>query len=169
MTLGLVRLYELDVDRRHRRNLHRRGAVRHGRDGLGILVASQLVLLGGLVVEGVILHRAAGLGPWTWAFLGLAVLALALRHWCVQTLGDHWTLAVYTVPGAPLVARGPYRFLRHPNYVAVAIEFCALPLAFGLWWTLAATALLGAPGLIYRVRREEAILRPLRNTEAGPR
>lgn len=167
--MGLVRLYELDIDRRHRARLVARGAVRHGRDGLWVLVLTQVVLLAGLVVEGVLLHRAAPLGPRTWLFLGVVALAVGLRHSCVHVLGDHWTLAVYTVPGAPLVTRGPYRFLHHPNYVAVAVEFLALPLAFGLWWTLAATVLLGAPGLLYRLRREEAILSPLRVAKTGPR
>lgn len=169
IVLSLVRIYELVLDWRHRQHLLTRGAIRHGRDGLVILIASQIALLGGMLLEGVLLQRAQTLGPATWILLGVALLALALRHWCIQTLGDHWTVSVYTVPGAPLVVRGPYRFLRHPNYLAVAIEFTALPLAFGLWWTFAAAALLGVPGLLYRVRREESILAPLRVTQTGPR
>lgn len=159
---GVVRAVELVINHRHEKRLRARGGIRHPNDGLGIIIAAQVILFAGLLVEGILLPPDPRLAAWTWTFLGVAALALALRHWCIQTLGDHWTIHVMTVPGATLVRRGPYRFLRHPNYVAVAVEAVALTLAFQLWATLALVVAVGAPALWYRVRQEERALAPFR-------
>ena len=63
-----------------------------------------------------------------WTALALVVASQALRWWCIGSLGRRWSTRVVVVPGDGLVARGPYRLLRHPNYVAVVVEGLALPL-----------------------------------------
>ncbi len=74
--------------------------------------------------------------PWLgWPMLALLVGAHALRWWCIRTLGPQWNTRVIRVPGAPLVTGGPYRWLRHPNYVAVVVEGFALPLVHTAWIT----------------------------------
>ena len=74
--------------------------------------------------------------PWLgWSMLVLVVLAQALRWWCIRTLGVRWNTRVIVVPGLPLVTGGPYRWLRHPNYVAVVVEGIALPLVHTAWVT----------------------------------
>ena len=60
---------------------------------------------------------------------------MALRYWAIATLGERWNTRVIVVPGAPAVTAGPYRFLRHPNYLAVVVEVAALPLVHGAWLT----------------------------------
>lgn len=159
---GVVRLVELVINARHEQRLLARGAIRHPRDGLAFIIAAQGILFLGLVVEGLLLPPEPRLTPWTWVLLGLAAAALELRTWCIATLGDHWTIHVMTVPGATLIRRGPYRFLRHPNYLAVAIEALALTLAFQLWVTTALLVVVGAPALLYRIRQEERALAPFR-------
>jgi methyltransferase len=165
IVLGLVRLFELWLSRRHETRLRIRGGVRFPEDGFGGILLGQLLLFVGLVVEGAILDGARSVDAFTWAFLGAGVLALGLRHWCIWSLGDHWTIFVVVVPNARLVTRGPYRFLRHPNYVAVVLEFVAVLVAFRLWISLAAVAAITLPALAYRIRREEQALRPLRLAE----
>lgn len=86
----------------------------------------------------------------------LAVLAgaQALRWWCIVTLGSRWNTRVIVVPGLPLVARGPYRVLRHPNYVAVVAEGVALPLVHTAWVTAVVFTLVNAAVLTVRIRCE---------------
>ena len=86
-----------------------------------------------------------------------AILQL-LRVWIVATLGRYWTTRVITVPGAPLIKRGPYRFLRHPNYAVVIGEILLLPLAFHAWQIAIGFSLLNALLLWHRIRIEDAAL-----------
>ena len=90
-----------------------------------------------------------------WGWLSLFVLLQAGRVWVIASLGRYWTTRIIVVPGAEMVRRGPYRFLRHPNYVIVAGEIAALPLAFGALWPALVFSLLNALVLFVRVRAEE--------------
>ena len=99
-------------------------------------------------------------------------VATALRGWTLTTLGERWTTRVLVVPGEPLVAGGPYRWLRHPNYLAVVLEIASIPLLHTAWWTAAVFSLANAAVLRVRVRTEEAALdgklvRGAQITEAG--
>jgi methyltransferase len=91
---------------------------------------------------------------WGWAALFLALQAG--RLWVLASLGRYWTTRIIVVPGAPLVRRGPYRWLKHPNYIVVAGEIAALPLALGAWEIAAAFTLLNAAMLTVRIRAEAA-------------
>ena len=159
----VVRIIESLINRRHTARIVARHAFPIRPDGFYGIAAVQALALVGLVVEGFLLP-AYGAILWlgTWPLLALAVLALALRHWCVATLGDRWVFRVWLLPHEPLVIAGPYRFLRHPNYLAVFLEYVAVPLAFGLWVTAVITIPLGAWSLLHRKRIEEQALRPLR-------
>jgi methyltransferase len=91
--------------------------------------------------------------------LVLAAASQGLRWWCIGTLGPRWNTRVIVVPGLPLVATGPYRWLRHPNYVAVVIEGVALPLVHTAWVTAAAFTVLNAVLLLrFRIPAEERAL-----------
>ena len=89
------------------------------------------------------------------ASFGLVELA---RLWVLVTLGRRWTTRLIVVPGETLVARGPYRFLRHPNYLVVALEIALLPLVFGLWQVALVFSLLNAAMLTVRIRAENETL-----------
>ena len=80
------------------------------------------------------------------------------RIWVLWHLGRYWTTRIITLPGAPLVAGGPYRFCRHPNYVVVVGEIATLPLALGQWPVALLFSLLNAAILIERIRVENAAL-----------
>ena len=90
--------------------------------------------------------------------LALFVVLLAGRAWVIATLGRYWTTRIITVPGAPLVRGGPYRLVRHPNYVIVVGEIVVLPLAFGAWQIALVFSLLNAALLRHRIRVEDAAL-----------
>src|SRR5581483_10080579 len=154
LLLLLERGAEILLNRRHSRILAERGAVWLGEDGFGLILAAQVALFAGLLLEGGFAPWA-GLGAWTWPLLGVALLAQALRYWCIATLGWRWSIRVVTVPGAERIARGPYRFFPHPNYAAVLAESIVLPLAFGAWITAVVAGPLTLLALARRVRLEE--------------
>ncbi len=90
--------------------------------------------------------------------LGVVVLSQVLRWWCITTLGPRWNTRVIVLPYAPLVRKGPYRFLHHPNYVAVVAEGFALPLVHTAWLTAAAFTIANALLLTVRLRVENTAL-----------
>jgi methyltransferase len=100
--------------------------------------------------------------PWhaapPWPLLGLFGILQALRIWVLASLGPHWTTRIIVLPGAPLVRRGPYRWVRHPNYLIVAAEIAVLPLAFGAWRIALVFSILNAAMLAWRIRTEDRAL-----------
>ena len=92
------------------------------------------------------------------AFLILFFIAELGRVWVLRTLGPRWTTRIIVVPGEKLVARGPYRFVNHPNYLVVAAEIALLPLVFGLWQVALIFSVLNAALLAVRIRAENRAL-----------
>ncbi len=88
----------------------------------------------------------------------LLAATMGLRYWAISSLGDRWTTRVFVVPGEPPVAKGPYRWLRHPNYLAVIVEVAALPLVHTAWWTAVAFSAGNLLVLRTRIRVEEEAL-----------
>ncbi|MFI8263038.1 isoprenylcysteine carboxyl methyltransferase family protein [Streptomyces sp. NPDC085665] len=160
LLIGLValeRLAELATARRNTRRSLSLGAIEYGRGHYPAMVALHTALLLGCVVEPLVADRPF-LPALGWAALALVVAAQGLRWWCIATLGPQWNTRVLVVPGRPLVAAGPYRLLRHPNYVAVVVEGAALPLVHTAWVTAAAFTLLNFALLGVRIRCEEDAL-----------
>ena len=95
-----------------------------------------------------------------WPFwLAVFLLAEVLRYWCITTLGIHWNTRILVIPGAPPVRSGPYRFLRHPNYLAVVVDLAAVPIIFNAWITaIVFTVLNLALLLLVRIPAEERAL-----------
>jgi methyltransferase len=100
-----------------------------------------------------------------WPMLALVVVCQGVRWWCVRALGPRWNTRVIVVPGMPPVRSGPYRFLAHPNYVAVVVEGLALPLVHGAWVTAVVFTVANAALLTVRLRVER---RALRDASAVP-
>ena len=92
-------------------------------------------------------------------FLALFVLLEIGRVWVLSTLGSRWTTRIIIVPGETLVARGPYRFVDHPNYLVVIGEIAVLPLVFGLVEVALLFTILNAIALTIRIKAENAALR----------
>jgi methyltransferase len=148
----LQRLGELVLARRNTRRLLARGAIEAGAEHYPILVGLHAAWLAGL--WWIAWDRPADL-----AWLGVYVVLQVLRVWTLASLGERWTTRIITLPGAPLVRRGPYRFLPHPNYLVVAGEIATLPIVFHLWVYAAVFSLLNASILWVRIRAEARALR----------
>jgi len=154
---ALERLRELGRSRRNAANLRARGAVERGRRHYPAMVAMHALLFVCCVAERLMLRRQAPAPVAYAALIGLGG-AYALRRSAVRALGDRWTTRILVLPDAPLVTGGPYRHLRHPNYVAVAIEVAAVPLAGGCVLTAVAFSAINALVLAIRIRAEERAL-----------
>lgn len=151
------RLLELRVARRNERRQRAAGGVEAGAGHYPVMVALHSLFLASCVAEVWLLPRP--FLPWL-ALVTVLVLLFAsgLRWWVIRALGGAWTTRVIVVPGAALVVSGPFRFLRHPNYLAVALEIAALPLVHTAYWTAAAFSVANGALLALRVRTEEEAL-----------
>jgi methyltransferase len=157
LLVAAERLAELAVARRNTAWSRRHGGIEHGRGHYPVMVALHSALLAGCLIEvyGDGRTYRPGLG---WTMTGLVIAAQALRWWCITTLGPRWNTRVVVVPGLALVASGPYRLMRHPNYLAVVVEGAALPLVHSAWITAACFTAANAPLLAVRLRCENAAL-----------
>ncbi|CAN5158071.1 isoprenylcysteine carboxyl methyltransferase family protein [soil metagenome] len=155
--VGVERLAELVVSQRNAAWASERGGVETGSGHYPFMVVLHTGFLVGALVE--VWVRRPDVAPLlAGSMLVLAVAGQALRWWCIRTLGPRWNTRVIVVPGLPLVGGGPYRFFRHPNYVAVVVEGIALPLVGGAWITALVFTVLNAALLRVRIRTEERAL-----------
>ena len=152
LLVAAQRLGELLYARRNERRLRVAGGVEYGAGHYPVLVGLHTAWLVALF-----LSVAPGT-PILWAPLVGYLLLQGLRVWTLASLGGFWTTRVIVVPGAELVRRGPYRFIRHPNYVIVALEVPVLPLVFGLWPLAVGFGLANLAVLAWRIRVEERAL-----------
>ena len=153
----VIRFFELNVAKRNRAWAMERGGVETGAEHYPVMVALHTALFVGCLLEVPLADRP--FLPWLgWPMLALLVGAHVLRWWCIRTLGPQWNTRVIRVPGAALVTGGPYRWFRHPNYVAVVVEGFALPLVHTAWITALAFTVLNALLLRVRLRVEEQAL-----------
>ncbi|MDI3314098.1 MAG: isoprenylcysteine carboxyl methyltransferase family protein [Mycobacterium sp.] len=157
LAVGIERLMELLLAKRHARWAFAHGGKEFGHSHYPAMVALHAALLLGCVIEVWGLRRP--FLPWLgWPMTAVVALSQGLRWWCVTTLGRRWNTLVIVIPNAPPVRRGPYRWLRHPNYVAVAAEGLALPLIHTAWLTAIGFTLANAALLRIRIRVENAAL-----------
>ncbi|WP_069816529.1 isoprenylcysteine carboxyl methyltransferase family protein [Streptomyces sp. TP-A0874] len=157
LSVAAERIAELAVSRRNARRALARGGVEAGRGHYPVMVALHSALLAGCLGEAWLAGRpfVPLLG---WPMFAAVCAAQALRWWCITSLGRCWNTRVLVVPGLPLVSRSPYRFLDHPNYLAVAVEGAALPLVYGAWWTAAGFTAANGLLMVVRIRCEDRAL-----------
>ena len=160
LAVGAERLAELVVSTRHVRAAKAAGGVERGLGHYPAMVVLHTGLLVGALVEVLVADRPF-LPALGWPMLALVLGSQALRWWCIGVLGESWSTRVVVVPGRPLVTSGPYRWLRHPNYVAVVVEGFALPLVHTAWVTALVFTVADAALLRTRIRCEDALLREL--------
>jgi methyltransferase len=155
--LAAERLVELRISRRNAAWARARGGVEVGQRHFPAMAALHTGFLIACAAEVVLLGRpfVPALG---WPMLALAAAAQALRYWAIASLGARWNVRVIVLPGAPVVSSGPYRWLRHPNYLAVVLEGFAIPLIHSAWLTAAGFSAANAMLLAVRIRCEERAL-----------
>ncbi len=164
--VGLERIAELVVSTRNAAWSLQQGGVETGRGHYPVMVVLHTGLLVGALVEAWVVRPDVP-GALAWSMLALVVLSQALRWWCIAILGRRWNTRVIVVPGLAPVRSGPYRWLKHPNYVAVVVEGLALPLVHAAWITAAVFTVANAFLLRVRIRCENAGLASLPATREG--
>ena len=157
--VAIQRLLELRLSRRNERRARARGAVERGTGHYKPIVAMHASWLVSTFVEGAL--RGPDLPAFWPVPLALFLLVQPLRYWAILSLGENWNTRILVVPGVEPVARGPYRYLRHPNYVVVAVEILTFPLIFGAWVTALAFSALNAVLLFVRIGEENRALAEL--------
>jgi len=160
VAVALERVAELVIARRNLAWSRAHDGVEFGAIHYPVMFVLHTGLLVGCLAEVIALRRPflPALGC---PMLAIVLAAQGLRWWCIATLGRQWNTRVVVVPGAPRVSDGPYRFLPHPNYVAVVAEGVALPLVHTAWITTLVFSVLNAALLRTRVNTENAALASL--------
>ncbi len=155
VVIALERMAELVVSRGNLAWAMSRSGREHGAGHYPLMVLLHTGLLLGCLIEAP--HRAfiPALG---WPMMAVVVLAQAIRWWCITTLGPRWNTRIVVVPGLALIDDGPYRWLRHPNYVAVVLEGIALPLVHTAWLTAIIFTIANAGLLRVRISAENAAM-----------
>jgi methyltransferase len=159
----LQRLFELCLSRKHRREMLERGGREFHPDAFPVMAGLHVLFLVSLAVES---H------PWrippdplTWGCLAALALVTGVRYWAIASLGGNWNVRIVLVPGEPARRKGPYRFLRHPSYLAIVLEFIIFPLLMRAPATLVVFSLANLLVLRRRIRLEEAALKEFADYE----
>lgn len=157
------RLFELMVARRNERWMKERGALEFGRGHYPWIVLIHVLFFISYIAEVYIFNK--GLSPYWGLMLLLFVLTQAGRMWVLFSLGRFWNTKIIVLPGANIVRKGPYRFIKHPNYVIVAVEFLVIPFMFQAYITAIVFTLLNIIILSIRIPAEEKALGKLTEYE----
>lgn len=157
LVVALLRLYELQISRRHQREMLALGASKVGDPRFRWMVLLHTSILLGAAVEVVFLHR-----PFYPLFaavcLAVFVGANVIRWWVIRTMGEHWNVQVMNSTGMGVITSGPFQYVRHPNYAAVFVEMLALPLIHSAWITAALGTVAHIAVLSERLAIEERVL-----------
>jgi methyltransferase len=157
VALAGERLFELALSRRNARRALAAGAVEVARVQYALIATFHTLFIVSAAAEAVLLKRPFP-GALGWAALCGAILAQALRYWSVATLGWRWNTRIIVLPGTAPLVRGPYRYIRHPNYAAVILEIAFVPLIHGCWLVATIFSAGNAALLAARIRTEEAAM-----------
>ena len=156
LILVLERGVELLLSRRNESWIRMRGGREYGSGSTRVLFLFHGLWFAAFALEVRLRGAEPVVGP---LWIALFVVALqAGRYWCISSLGRFWNTKVLVLPGAEMVRRGPYRWLRHPNYAVVAMEIALYPALFGCWLTSAFFGVANLFILRMRISREEAAL-----------
>ncbi|WP_353953839.1 isoprenylcysteine carboxylmethyltransferase family protein [Knoellia sp. S7-12] len=164
LLVAVERLVELVVSKRNAEWSLSRGGVETGQGHYPVMVVLHTGFLVAMLVEAFVRWPVVP-AALAWSMLAVVLAAQVLRWWCILTLGRRWNTRVIVVPGMAPVRSGPYRWLSHPNYVAVVAEGAALPLVHAGWVTALAFTLANAVLLTARLRAENAALATLPSLE----
>ncbi|MDB5110356.1 MAG: Isoprenylcysteine carboxyl methyltransferase family protein [Mucilaginibacter sp.] len=149
----LQRLSELFIARRNEKWLLSRGAIQHGQSHYPFMIALHTLFIISIIVEYV--FRVAP--QIDWLFLVLFILVLSFKFWALSSLGKYWNTKIYRIPGVYPVKKGPYKVLKHPNYMEVVCEIAIIPLVFHLYYTAIIFSVLNSIMLAVRIRTENEV------------
>jgi methyltransferase len=149
----LQRLSELIIAKRNEKWLLQQGAVEYGREHYPFMIAMHTLFIASIITE----YLLRGQPPIDWIFLVIFLIVLSFKFWALSSLGKYWNTKIYRIPGVYPVKKGPYKFLKHPNYMEVVCEIAVIPLVFHLYYTAIIFTILNAAMLTVRIREENRV------------
>lgn len=152
--LILLRIAELLLARSNEKWILQRGAVEYGQKHYLLIVMLHVFFFVSLIAEYLIAEPAS----YSLSLLLLLFIILALKVWTILSLGKFWNTKIYHIPDYPLIKKGPYRYLKHPNYILVIAEIAVIPLIFHLYYTAVLFTVLNAFMLTVRIKEENRAL-----------
>ncbi len=155
----LQRLAELIIAKRNEKRMLAKGAVEFDRDGYKFIVLMHTLFFLSLLSEKIYFNR--GINDYWIILIILFFLAQALRYWAIISLGEFWNTRIIVLKGSELIKKGPYRFLSHPNYMAVITEIAVIPLIFSCYITAIVFSVLNLFAITRRIKIEDAALKKL--------
>jgi len=157
--LIIQRLSELLIARRNEKWLLSQGAVQYGQSHYPFMIAMHTLFIVSIIAE----YNLKGGTGISWIFLGIFLAVLLFKFWALSSLGKYWNTKIYRIPGVYPVKRGPYKFLKHPNYMEVVCEIACIPLVFHLYYTAIIFTVLNAAMLIVRITAENKVWADVRD------
>ena len=151
----LLRIGELILSRRNEIWLLQNGAIEYGQKHYPYIVALHVLFIGSLIIE----YSAKQTVSFSLFFLILYFLLLSFKAWVITSLGKFWNTKIYHISGFPLIKKGVYKYVKHPNYLVVIAEIAIIPLVFHLYFTAIAFTVLNAIMLSVRVKEENKVLK----------
>ena len=152
----IQRLSELIISKRNENYIKSQGAVEYDKDGYKYIVLMHNLFFISLVLDFIFLKRV--LNQYWEVLLIIFISAQFLRYWAIFSLGNRWNTKIIVLQDADLVKTGPYKYLKHPNYIAVIIEIAVIPLLFSCYYTAIVFSILNLIVLRRRIRIEEEAL-----------
>lgn len=157
----LQRVIELGIARRNEKWMKKQGAIEVGKDHYKYLVLLHIFFFVSLIYEVIFYDKSL---TFIWPVWGVLFLgAQIMRAWCLQSLGMFWNTKIIVLPNVKIISKGPYKYIRHPNYLIVAVEIFVIPMMFNAFITAALFSILNAMALSLRVPVEEKALMQVTN------
>lgn len=164
LLLAVQRIFELGIARRNEQWMLKRGAQEFGQRHYRFIVSIHTLFFAVFFFE--VIAGKRELSP-AWPFLlGLFALTQLVRIWAITSLGKYWNTKIIVLPGADIVKKGPYRIMRHPNYLVVTLEFLIIPCIFEAYFTAVLFTLLNLLILTIRIPAEENALKDFTEYES---
>ncbi|MCY8855740.1 isoprenylcysteine carboxyl methyltransferase family protein [Bacillus atrophaeus] len=157
LILAVQRIAEIIVAKQNEQKVKKQGAIEYGEGHYPYIVLMHVLFFVSLICEVLLLHKEPS--SWWIGILTAIILVQGVRYWALLSLGAHWNTKILVVPDAELIKKGPYKWLKHPNYAVVMVEIVLLPLLYGAYWTLILFTILNAFMLSVRIRVEDKALR----------
>ncbi|MEM7008125.1 MAG: isoprenylcysteine carboxylmethyltransferase family protein [Thermodesulfobacteriota bacterium] len=158
--LVLQRISELFLAKRNENFVKQRGAVEYDAKGYKVIVLMHIAFFVSLIAEYIFLQTS--LSPYWPALLVIFIFTQILRYWAISSLGQYWNTKILVIPGSQAIASGPYKYIKHPNYLAVIIEIAVIPLIFSCYITASIFTVLNLILLRRRINIEESALSQLK-------
>jgi methyltransferase len=149
----LQRLSELYIAKKNEKWLLEQGAIEYGQSHYPFIVALHTLFIFSLIIEYFVREEPTI----SWLFLVIYLVVLLFKYWALSSLGKYWNTKIYRIPGVYPVKKGPYKFLKHPNYMEVVCEVAIIPLIFHLYYTTVVFSILNAGVLFVRIREENRV------------